>query len=402
MRRRDFLRTSLAGAALLAGASRAWSDDLPADLRITRVIGFDLPLQRSKVAGKNARLDVHGDRARDRMLWVETSAGIDGIGASNADEAAARELLGQPLRELFRADERRMTGPLGAGTMPLWDLAGKALKKPAYVLLGGEGVEKAPVYDGSIYFADLLPEYESRYADRLREEIDLGLAAGHRAFKIKIGRGNKWMPRAEGDDRDVEIVELIRRHAGDDVLLGVDANNGYDLAGAKRFIDRTAAVKLAFAEEMFEEAVAPCLEFKQHLADNGLKTLVADGETQSKLEPFEPLVAAKAVDVLQGDMKHFGIEGILTEAAMARPQGILVAPHNWGSLVGYYMQLHVGRAIDNFYRAEHDPLSTDVLVAEGYSIADGVATVPDAPGFGLVVNKERFAATIKPAFDLKA
>ena len=46
--------------------------------------------------------------------------------------------------------------------MPLWDLAGKALRQPVYALLGGKGARRVPVYDGSIYFADLLPEYTSR------------------------------------------------------------------------------------------------------------------------------------------------------------------------------------------------------------------------------------------------
>jgi L-alanine-DL-glutamate epimerase-like enolase superfamily enzyme len=295
-----------------------------------------------------------------------------------------------------------MSDVLGAGTMPLWDVVGKVLKQPVYQLLGNRGAEKVPVYDGSIYFTDLLPQYADRYADRFREEIDMGLKAGHRAFKIKIGRGNKWMAREIGDDRDVEVVELIRRHAGDDVLLGVDANNGYDLTSAKRFIDRTSDVRLAFVEELFEEAVEPCLELKEYLAAKQLPTLVADGETQSSLKPFEPLVAAKAVDILQGDMKHFGIEGIMQEAAMGSENNILVAPHNWGSLLGFYMQLHIGRAIGNFYRAEHDPLSTEILVADGYQIADGVATAPDAPGFGLRLDVDQFTAKVKPSFDLKA
>ena len=69
-----------------------------------------------------------------------------------------------------------MTGPLGNGTMPLWDLAGKSLRTPAYKLLGGAGQEKVPVYDGSIYFADLLPQYADRWQDRFKEEIDMGLA----------------------------------------------------------------------------------------------------------------------------------------------------------------------------------------------------------------------------------
>lgn len=392
--RRTFLKNTAvaaSSAAINPATLRfAWADDLPKDVRITRIVAFDLPLKRAKVAGKNARLDVHGDTATDAMARFFTNTGVEGIGACRIDEKTARGLLGKNPLEFFKQDARRMGGPLGNGTMPLWDLAGKLLKQPAYKLLGGAGTERVPIYDGSIYFADLLPQYADRWQERFREEIDQGRDRGHIAFKIKIGRGSKWMPREEGNDRDVAVVETIRKHAGADAILGVDANNGYDLAGAKRFIDRTAAANLAFAEEMFEERVEPCLEFKKHFAEKKLKTLLADGETQSKLDPFKPLVEAKAVDVLQGDMKHFGFEGILDESDMAAPHSILIAPHNWGSLIGYYMQLHVGRAIKNFYRAEHDPLSTDVLVAEGYSIKNGEATVPDAPGFGLSIDDAKF------------
>ena len=100
-------------------------------------------------------------------------------------------------------------------------------------------------------------------------------------------------------------------------------------------------------------------------------------------------------------MNHFGFEGILTEAAWCKPQGLLIAPHNWGSLVGYYMQLHVGRAITNFYRAEHDPLSNEVLIANGYKIRNGSASVPDTPGFGLKINEEKFATKARINFDIR-
>ena len=86
---------------------------------------------------------------------------------------------------------------------------------------------------------------------------------------------------------------------------------------------------------------------------------------------------------------------------MAGQFGLQVAPHNWGSLIGFYSMLHVGRSITNFYLAENDPVDTDVLIAEGYAIKDGLASVPDSPGFGLKVNENRFAATIKPRFDIR-
>src|SRR5262245_20821650 len=58
-------RTFLGGTAT---AIAAWGTarltlvaaELPKDLRITRIVAFDLPLKRSKIAGRNARLDVHG------------------------------------------------------------------------------------------------------------------------------------------------------------------------------------------------------------------------------------------------------------------------------------------------------------------------------------------------------
>jgi L-alanine-DL-glutamate epimerase-like enolase superfamily enzyme len=399
MNRRRFLVAAGAFAASARWARPAWAADIPRDVRITRAVGFDLACRRSKVAGKNARLDVHGDSATDRMVRLFTSAGVEGLGNCRADEAAVAELVGKPLADCFDPTGPRAT-VLGAATMPIWDLAGKVLKQPAYQLFGGRGPERVKVYDGSIYFADLLPQFAERPLDRFKEEVDMGRELGHRAFKIKIGRGAKWMDRAAGDRRDIDVVRTIREHAGPDVTLGVDANNGYDLAGAKRFLDEAGPLKLAFAEEMFPETVEECLEFKAFIREQGFDTLLADGETQSELDVFKPFIERQAIDVLQGDMNHFGFEGILQEAAWAQPQGIRVAPHNWGSLVGFYMQLHVGRAIENLYMAEHDPLTADMLTVEGYEIADGAASVPDAPGFGLALDEEKFKSRAKIRFDL--
>lgn len=397
MHRRTFL-TAIA-TTTLARVTRA--EDPPKDVRITRAVGFDLPLKRSKVAGRNARLDVHGDRSTDRMVRLYTNAGVEALGNCRAEEKGVGELIGKDPFAFYRRDERKMTGSLAAGTMPLWDLLGKLVKKPVHELLGGAGAKQVSVYDGSIYFADLLPQYAEKWHDRFKEEIDLGLKIGHRAFKIKVGRGFKWMKRDEGDARDIEVVKIIRKHAGKDILLGVDANNGYDLAGAKRFLEKVGGENLAFVEELFPEKVEECLEVKKFIKDNGWSTLLADGETQSDLDVFKPFLKAKAIDVYQADMNRFGLEGILTEAAWAKEAGAVVAPHNWGSLVGYYMQLHVGRAVSNFYRAEHDPLSTDVLVAEGYERKSGTSSVPDVAGFGLSINEKKFASDVKVRFDLK-
>jgi L-alanine-DL-glutamate epimerase-like enolase superfamily enzyme len=401
MNRRDFFSICSGAAASALLPRWSWASDLPRDVKITRILGFDLESRRCKVCGKNSRLGVHGDRARDPMVRIFTNAGIEGLGNCRASEAVLGSLLGKNPFDFFKANEPAFHSPVGAGSMPLWDLAGKVLQQPVFKLLGGKGPQRVPVYDGSIYFADLLPEYAGRWRDRFKEEIDLGFKRGHRAFKIKVGRGAKWMPTEEGFDRDLMVVKLIREHTGPETLLAADANNGYDLARAKRFLTELPGVNLAFVEELFNEEVALDLELKAFLREHKLKTLIADGETQQTLEPFKPFIAARAIDIYEGDINHFGIEGIMTEAAWAKAEDLQVSPHGWGSLVGFYMTLHVGRALTNYYRAENDPLDNNLLIAEGYAINDGTSTVPDAAGFGLKLDEQQFAAAVKPKFDLK-
>jgi len=403
MRRRRFLALA-AGAAATSPrwATAVLADDLPADVKITRITGLDLTSRRVKFAGKNARLDVHGDRATDRMVRLYASNGLEGIGNCRASEEALRSLLGQPVSALAEQLKEDLPDRLSTGTMPVWDLLGKLRGKPVYELLGNKGPQRVPVYDGSIYFQDLLPPYTDAWQDRFRTELDDSLARGHRAVKVKIGRGSKWMPRTEGDARDLDVVRTIRQHVGPEFLLGVDANNGYDPFGARHFLNALADVRLAFAEEMFPETLVDCESLRAYIAEQGWPTLIADGETQESLDPLRPLIEAHAIDIAQADMNRFGIEGILTESKLAEPNGVLIAPHNWGSLVGYYLQLHVGRAIPNFYRAENDPLVSEALVAEGYVIADGTSSVPNAPGFGLTLRESALEREAKLRFDLRA
>ncbi len=395
--RRGFLKAAV-GALVWPGM--AWAAELPRDLRITRIVGFDLVSRRPKLVGKNSRLDVHGDRATDRMVRLYTNTGAQGLGNCRAPAEPLARLLGKNPFDAWRPDGKSASELLGAGTMPLWDLAGRLLGKPVYELLGGAGAEQVFVYDGSIYFADLLPQYAAQWQDRLRAEVDMALEAGHRALKVKIGRGARWMERSAGDRRDVDVLRTIRGHAGKEVLVGVDANNGYDPRRTRWLLETLPDFDFAFLEEMFPENVPDYLELKRFMAERGWKTLIADGETQQAIEPLLPLAKARAVDVFQLDMNRMGLEGIVREAELVRPYGGRVAPHNWGSLVGFHMQLHVGRAVPNFYMAEHDPLANDVLAAEGYRIEEGRATVPDAPGFGLEVREAAFARDAQVRFDL--
>ncbi len=399
MNRREFLAAAAGGLAL---GRTAWAQDAPGDIRITRVVNFELEMTRPKHVGKNSYRHDHGPKAYDRLLRIYTNTGIDGCGTCSVGANECARLLGRNPLEFFDAQSRKMTGPLGRFTSPLWDLVGKILGKPVWELLGGAGPRDVGVYDGSIYFIDLRPQFVTGWQDEFRRELDASIAAGHRGFKIKIGRGKLWMLAEAGYARDVEVVRFIRKHVGPDILLGVDSNDGYDLERTKRFVKETADCKLAFVEEMFQESIPEYHALKAFMRENGLNMLVADGENKRFPRDMKSWVESGAVDILQGDMNQFGFEDILAEADMARPYKATVAPHNWGSLYGYYLQLHVGRGIDNFYRAEQDPMTCPAVAAEGFDIKDGKVRVPETPGLGLKIIDKALPDAACVHFDLKS
>ncbi|MCZ6794792.1 MAG: mandelate racemase/muconate lactonizing enzyme family protein [Planctomycetota bacterium] len=392
MERREFLRlvAGVAGGAAIAGCERparrsAPPEERSSDVRINRITSFQVTGERWKHVGRNAQRGDHGRTATDRVVLLETDGGVDGFGSSFASRQQASALLGKDPLSFFA--NGLVESPLGAGDAPLWDLAGKLLEKPVWELLGAAGPEWVPVYDGSIYFGDLETGNSSTEVDQLLSEVDHSLERGHRAFKIKVGRGHRWMEPEAGLARDVEVVQAIRKRVGRDVRLMVDANNGYTPETARRFLD-AAGDEFYFVEELFPENVEADLELGAWLREHGWKTLVADGESAREVDHFVPYIRSAALDVLQGDIRRFGFSRLVRLSRLAEPAGIRLAPHNWGSVLGLYMQLVLGRGIPNFLMAEKDPAETELFSTPGFEFEDGRMRVLAVPGCGLGLPKD--------------
>jgi D-galactarolactone cycloisomerase len=390
MLRRDFLR--LAAVAPWLGARR--DDSAPDALRrhrIRTITGFRHTAPRPKYVGKNSHLDDHGDRTGDDVLILETDQGATGFGSGRITPEAARKLVGLPLSDLWNRDTGSV-GALGRADHALFDLVGKVLNVPAWTLLGGQGPEWVPVYDGSIYFNDLLPQYQARGVARLVEEAEQGRERGFRAFKVKVGRGFKWMEKDAGFRRDVEVIRALRKALGPEIKLMVDANNGFDLDGTLRWLDAVGPEDLYFVEEMFPEDVEQDLALREAIRAKGWKTLVADGESAREPEHFAPYLEAGVLDVLQPDIRAFGLslQWSLSRRMAARNSPARLAPHNWGSFLGGPMQLVLARGIPNFLIAEIDWSTSDLFDASAFEVRDGRMRVPDRPGCGLVLNAEVF------------
>jgi len=400
MKRRTFISALGTAATTSLIFPFGCKEAIPKDVKINRIVKLSIPTYRPKYVGKNSRIDDHTDQSRDVAIRVYASNGMSGLGPFRGTDEDLQKLVGSTLLEWYIADEKSIKVG-NRGTTAFWDLLGKYYEKPVWQLLRPAAREKVPLYDGTIYFQDLLPDHADNYMDQFKKEFDMGMEMGHNFFKMKVGRGSKWMEKQAGYDRDIEVLAACREYLGPDIRIGVDANNGMDLESSKKMLLDLPDFDFEFMEEMFPEVVATTKALHDFIRDNGFDTLVADFESQKEVEELRPFMEAGCIDILQGDMNQFGIEGILAEAEMAKPYGGRVAPHNWGSMLGYYTQLHLGKVIENWYMAEQDWLTTPAITAEGYSMQDGFTTVSDAPGFGLYINEQDLEKEAELLLDVK-
>lgn len=114
--------------------------------------------------------------------------------------------------------------------MALYDLAGKATGRPVYELLGG-AVRREVQVSWVAYIREEL--------DLIREEIRQRVAEGFTAFKLKVG---------VNIDLDEQRLAIAREVAGKDASIKLDANEGWSVAEAPKFIRRLNKYRLAGVE----------------------------------------------------------------------------------------------------------------------------------------------------------
>src|SRR5262245_733425 len=123
------------------------------------------------------------------------------------------------LPEIGRRLDRRYAARC-ALSMALWDLRGRLLDVPIYQLLGGARRRQVPVAYHIGNFDDDCDAADARTAS------DTGFGI----IKLKVGRPDVT--------DDLRAVERVRRAAGADVRLYVDANQAWGTAQAAAFVDR--------------------------------------------------------------------------------------------------------------------------------------------------------------------
>jgi L-rhamnonate dehydratase len=389
------------------------------DDRIVRVDVARLEGRRPRLAGSNARLGEHGLSVRPWVARLTTADGTTGFGPARLAREQAEKLLGLRVSDVLApagvAEGLRPRPADGdawlSAEFPLLDLAGRRSGKPVFRLasewLGASAPStlRVEVYDTSLYIDDLGIADDAEAAELIAAEAREGYERGHRAFKIKVGRGARHLPLEQGTRRDVAVIRAVREAVVHDasirdgssldpstnvsIRIMIDANNGYNLNLAKRVLAETADCRLHWIEEPFHEDAVLYRDLKEWLAREGLDVLIADGEGQASPSLLD-WAREGLVDVVQYDVFHPGFTRWLEVGPMLDSWGRHSAPHHYGAFFGNFTSGHLAGAIRGFAAVEWDEATVPEVDTSRYVVRDGWLDLPEAPGFGLDLDDAAF------------
>jgi D-galactarolactone cycloisomerase len=406
MNRRHFLNT-VATFPLLGQRQPA--------ARITRIRIATLQGRFHKFVTMNAYDKAPKGHTYEHTLFrIETDQGVEGIGAGNYTNfhtpesvAAFKPLVGANVFDLYQMDQGRITGraPAFASLLAryrfldgaLYDLIGKLTGRAAWQLIGESVRSQVPAYDGTLYFSDIW--FKDRGIRAVVEECQEAVESGFGGVKIKLGRGDKWMERKAGEDRDIAVTQAVREAIGPKVMLMADPNYGYRgrFDAAWRLLHETRAENLYWMEEILPETMDDYSRFKSKLEEAGMKTLLAAGEHMREVHEFDRYLKPKRLmDVLQLDIRQGGFLDNAELARMAGAAGAVLIPHNWGSQIGVIMGLQLARATQSVPMAECDRSTCDVLITDAYRFSKGMFAVPAQPGLAIGIDAEVYDRKCKP------
>lgn len=356
-------------------------------MRITDVVA--LPVRIPPAPADPAPEGGGETSASHTIVFVETDEGITGIGeafrfAPNTISAFVSEILfpllvGQdPSRIEWLWDRMYRTtfryGRMGLAMhaisgveVALWDIAGKMAGKPVCDLLGGA------CRDGLMAYASMHP-YDT--PDAAAEAARGYLAQGYRAIKLH--------------QKDVASVRAVREAIGPDIRLMLDASGAWSQPEAIRKVDALADCNLYWIEEPLRDMndLDGLRRLREHSA-----TRIAAGENEYTHFGFREMIASAAVDIVQPDViKAGGISPTRKVIGMAEAWNMEICLHSFYFGPGIAATLHVGLSSPRCEMIEINAIDLQRWLTEpNLRPVDGMVTLPEAPGLGVVIPQDILA-----------
>jgi L-alanine-DL-glutamate epimerase-like enolase superfamily enzyme len=322
--------------------------------------------------------------AKDALLVrLETDTGLVGWGETPEDwlnksyegtpeEALRRQAVGRSPFDLEAwYAENTLGSYLASGVeMAMWDLVGKATRRPLYQLLGG-AVRKR---------IELAACMGIRPYDEAKAIARQYLDQGFTTLKTKAGRDPQ---------EDLNMVRGIRDGVGDRLKLRIDPNQGYAPAVAFPLARDLEPYHLEYFEQpMPLGLIADAARLRRHT-----RTPVALNESVTTPEVVLQILQLNAAAVLLPDTYQCGgILGVKKVAALAEAAGVPCVFHCAHDLgLKTAAMLHVVASSPGFTLANdctYYGLEDDIITPL-HRIERGHMEVPEAPGLGVTVDEQK-------------
>ena len=247
--------------------------------------------------------------------------------------------------------------------MALWDLEARRAAKPLHDFLVPCSTGTVRTYASGI---------DSRAAARVIPE---SRAAGYRDFKIKVGFDL---------DTDIRLVLETAKGLLAHERLAADANQGFDIDRATRFLAETTDASIRWLEEPLR-VDAPTTSWRS--LRQGCSIPFAGGENLIGRDAFDDAIHAGILDFIQPDAaKWGGITGCFDVARATQRAGLTYCPHFLGSGIGLAASAHLLAAVGGDGLLEIDvnqnPLRSEIADAWP-SVEEGVLNLSDRAGLGI-------------------
>jgi muconate cycloisomerase len=264
----------------------------------------------------------------------------------------------------------------------LLDLLGREFGLPVYELLGGRRRDRVAL-GHSIGLMD---------TETAVREVQIAADDGVKAIKVKVG---------DDDDREVDMIRRIYQAVGDRVNVAVDANQAWSTAvHARRVLRQLDDIPLRYVEQPVEG-----LAQLEILAQQISAPVMAD---ESMWNVFDMADIAKNGILQRASVytaKAGGAIGAMAADAVAAAFSIGTNVNGSGETgVGNLANLHLAAAMSSLAEACLMPLSAvaenqptqaagrifeDDILVESMKYVDGEIVVPDGPGWGIDVDRDK-------------
>lgn len=397
MKRRNFLKLAATASMAAAAPAALFAENIYGDQKAKNELSYhkikelrfrSAQLKYPRLVGRNSRLGHHGTGPSLTFCILTTDKGAEGMGLMRGGREQAEKrfaaIRGKSVAELFAPAVGTLDEADYVFDACLHDLAGVILSKPVYALISGKDQPiLTSCYSGMIYFDEMDPAEKPGGLARVLENCLYDYNHGYRQFKVKIGRGGKWMSKDEGLKTDIAVTRMIYDNFPDCDIL-VDGNDAFTCDYFIEYLKGIEDIPLFWIEEPFRETHDDYAKLKEWCMAHGRRnTLLGDGEANPDRELNFRLGKERLLDIYLEDVMGYGFTPWRKLMPRLKEMGMMASPHSWGDFVKTCYSTHLAAAYGNTPTIEGVTCFSADICFSGYKLERGRLYPNTTPGFGI-------------------